>query len=178
VPHFRDNDFAGGIEAGIGAIFKVTRGESLPELAQTQRSPTGLLTGDEGAAIAALFLAPFFAFMVGIFFGMLFKKKGSTLSRLFLGGVSGSVTSALVASPFGALAYAGLGILILILGFSLGALGSLREFWGSGQWSETGRRRYVGWGTGGGFGGAGFGGGGGFSGGGGGFGGGGASGGW
>ena len=178
VPHFRDNDFASGIEAGIDAILKVTRGESLPEMARPQRSPTGPISGDEGAVIAALFLAPFFAFMAGIFFGMFFRKKSSTIARLLLGGISGAVTSAFVASPFGALAYAGLGILIIILGFSLGALGSLREFWGSGQWSETGGRRYGGWGTGGGFGGGGFGGGGGFSGGGGGFGGGGASGSW
>ena len=36
VPHFRANDFAGGIEAGVEAILKVTSGERLPEAARTQ----------------------------------------------------------------------------------------------------------------------------------------------
>src|SRR5216117_104679 len=31
VPRFRDNDFGGGIEAGVDAIMKVTQGEKLPE---------------------------------------------------------------------------------------------------------------------------------------------------
>ncbi len=31
VPHFRANDFAGGIESGIEAIMKVTQGETIPE---------------------------------------------------------------------------------------------------------------------------------------------------
>ena len=31
VPHFRANDYAGGIEAGVEAILKVTRGEPIPE---------------------------------------------------------------------------------------------------------------------------------------------------
>jgi uncharacterized protein len=39
VPRFRANDYPGGIEAGIGAIMKVTRGEALPEAAR--RRPSG-----------------------------------------------------------------------------------------------------------------------------------------
>ena len=34
VPRFRDNDFAGGVEAGVEAIMKVTSGEPLPETAR------------------------------------------------------------------------------------------------------------------------------------------------
>jgi uncharacterized protein len=179
VPDFRGGDFAGGIEAGVDAILKVTRGEPLPQRGQAETGARGSGAGDDVAAIAAFFVAPFCAFMVGTFFGMFFRKKeSSTIKRLLLGGVSGAITSVLVASLFGALALVGLGILIVILGFSLGALGSLREFWRSGEWSGTGRRRHVGWDTAGGSGGRGFGSGGGFSGGGGGFGGGGASGSW
>ncbi len=41
VPHFRANDFAGGIEAGVEAILKVTSGERLPEAAQRRAGPRG-----------------------------------------------------------------------------------------------------------------------------------------
>lgn len=36
VPYFRANDYAGGIEAGVEAIFKVTQGEPLPEQARNR----------------------------------------------------------------------------------------------------------------------------------------------
>jgi uncharacterized protein len=39
VPRFRANDYPGGIEAGLDAIIKVTRGEALPEAAR--RRPSG-----------------------------------------------------------------------------------------------------------------------------------------
>lgn len=42
VPHFRANDYPGGIEAGVEAILKVTRGEQLPERpSQNQPTPRG-----------------------------------------------------------------------------------------------------------------------------------------
>ncbi|MGH7834227.1 MAG: TPM domain-containing protein [Candidatus Binatia bacterium] len=37
LPRFRANDYPGGIEAGLDAIMKVTRGEALPEAARKQR---------------------------------------------------------------------------------------------------------------------------------------------
>jgi uncharacterized protein len=49
VPRFRDNDFSGGIEAGVEAIMKVTSGEPLPEaqrrkpVPSSSRFPIGLL---------------------------------------------------------------------------------------------------------------------------------------
>ncbi len=39
VPHFRANDFSGGIESGIEAILKVTQGETIPE-PMRRRSPS------------------------------------------------------------------------------------------------------------------------------------------
>src|ERR687892_733576 len=36
VPRFRDNDYSGGIEAGINAILNVTKGESLPATKRTR----------------------------------------------------------------------------------------------------------------------------------------------
>lgn len=40
VPRFRANDYAGGIEAGVEAILKVTRGELLPEPARKRTHQT------------------------------------------------------------------------------------------------------------------------------------------
>src|SRR5262252_7939215 len=40
VPRFRENDYPGGIEAGISAMMQVTRGESLPEPShKSKRAP-------------------------------------------------------------------------------------------------------------------------------------------
>src|SRR5919109_2753449 len=39
VPRFRENDYSGGIEAGVNAILQVTKGEALPELARKPQSP-------------------------------------------------------------------------------------------------------------------------------------------
>jgi len=41
VPHFRANDYAGGIEAGVESILKVTSGERLPEAARRRAGPRG-----------------------------------------------------------------------------------------------------------------------------------------
>src|SRR5574341_427136 len=41
VPRFRENDFAGGVEAGVEAIMKVTSGEPLPAAARSTRKGTG-----------------------------------------------------------------------------------------------------------------------------------------
>lgn len=38
VPHFRANDFTGGIEAGVEAVIKVTRGEPIPEIPRRRTS--------------------------------------------------------------------------------------------------------------------------------------------
>jgi len=63
VPHFRDGNYAGGIEAGVESILKVTSGEPLPEAA---RRPAGS-TGNGLASILPLFfvLAIFALFFLG-----------------------------------------------------------------------------------------------------------------
>ena len=169
-PRFRSGDFAGGIEAGVDAILKVTKGEPLPERARpgtTASQGTSLLTILMITAMLALFI-------------------GMTRRRL-LGGAVGGAASGLVTSLF---ASGGLGLVLLpalAVGALLGAIGaSLSTGTAGNQWVGRSRSRRGDWGEGGfpgGFGGGGFGGGGGgdgggFSGGGGGFGGGGASGSW
>ena len=168
VPRFRENDYSGGIEAGVKTILQVKKVEPLPESARkstrgtASRAPS-LLTALTMTAILALFI-------------------GMTQRRL-VGGAFGGAAAGLVATLVSA-AGIGLGLgLALIVGALLGAIGSTMSVASSAnQWTGNSRYRPGGSGGGifggGGFGGGGFGGGGGFSGGGGGFGGGGASGSW
>lgn len=60
VPRFRDNDFTGGIEAGVEAIMKVTSGEPLPETARKRKAaPRSYIP-----LIAPLLLLVFFFFSI------------------------------------------------------------------------------------------------------------------
>ncbi len=171
VPRFRDNDFSGGIVAGVNAILQVTKGEPLPESARTANRSRSF---QAGSLVNVLMITA----MLALFIGM-------TQRRAF-GGIFGGSAAGLVAA-LGSSAGIGLGLgLALVIGAILGGIGSTL---GPGspynQWTGSSRYRRGGWGGGifpGGFGGGGLGGGGfgggGFSGGGGGFGGGGASGSW
>ncbi len=169
-PRFRSGDYAGGIEAGVDAILKITKGETLPERTRPAPGPTA----SQGASLITILMI---TAMLALFIGM-------TRRRLF-GGAVGGAASGLVTSLF---ASGGLGLVLLpalIVGALLGAIGAALGTGSAGnQWVGRSRSRRGDWGGGafpGGFGGGGFGGGGGdggFSGGGGGFGGGGASGDW
>jgi len=168
VPRFRENDYSGGIEAGLDAIMRVTRGEPIPKNARagTRRNTSG---------VSPLFTVLTLTALLSLFIGM--------AQRRLLGGAFGGAVAGLVATLVSA---AGIGLalgLAILLGAVLGAIGSTMSAVSShSQWTGNSRYRRGGWGggifPGGGFGGGGFGGGGGFSGGGGGFGGGGASGSW
>ena len=162
-PRFRQNDFAGGLDAAADQIMARITGENLPSPAdrgQTRKATSGLSWTD-----LAVFL--FFAVPIGgrVLSGMFGRKLGAAATGGAVGGLAWLFTSSLLIG--GIAAAAGL---VFALITSLGSLGSL------------GRGRSSGWGGGfggGGSGGFGGGGGGGFSSGGGGnFGGGGASGGW
>jgi uncharacterized protein len=157
-PHFRNGDFAGGLDAGVDAIIKAVEGEELP-LPEVRKSghrveSTGSLSN---LLVFAFFLVPVVGMilrgLVGRFFGAGLTSGITGIAAWFVMGSLGiGIVAALVAFIF-----------VLFSGTGIG-----RGF-GSG----------IG-GFGGGFGGGGFsgGGGGGFSGGGGGFDGGGASGNW
>jgi uncharacterized protein len=60
VPRFRDNDFPGGIEAGVDAIIKVTSGEPLPETARKQKAASRSYL----PLVAPLLLLAFFFFSI------------------------------------------------------------------------------------------------------------------
>jgi uncharacterized protein len=157
VPRFRQEDFAGGIEAGIASIMGVIQGESLPPVS----AHGGGASGDRGMSPDLIFPL-FIAFLV---FGKLLQS--------LLGRVAGASVMSAGAGLVGWLLFSSviLGVMLAAATFFLSLFGSVGPgiYTGRGGWPGPG-----GMGGGGGFGG----GGGGFGGGGGGFGGGGASGRW
>ena len=153
-PHFKADDFDGGVVSAVSAIMAVVKGE--------YKGAGGLgQTGKEAPPVMTLGI---FLMVACIFMG--------AISRL-LGGVVGAIGLPVLA----ALAFPGLALAVLasfaLPGFILGLFVSF--LFGSGS---RGGGRWSGPHIGGGWGGGSFGGGGGFSGGGGSFGGGGASGNW
>src|ERR1043166_2760024 len=148
VPRFRENDYPGGIEAGLNAIIGVTRGEPIPEKARAQRRNN---TSQSSSIGTSLIITAVLALIIGMTQRRLFRGAfGGAAAGLFatLGSVGG------IGSALG---------LSLIIGAVLGAIGSTMSVASSGnQW--TGGSRRGGWGGGwyggGGFGGRGFGGGG------------------
>jgi uncharacterized protein len=160
VPRFRQGDFYGGIEAGVGRMIRVVEGEPLPPPRRgVQRDAA------DGTSLQQLFvMGLLLVFVIG---GILRALFGRLLGSGIIGAVGGFVAWVLIGSAIGA---AVLGILMAVVSALTGSMprGGRRYpgGWGSGGWGSGG------WGGGGGFGGGGFGGGGG------GFGGGGASGRW
>ena len=156
-PHFRANDFYGGIVVGTAALMRLIEGESLP----APKAQGGLQPGGEG--FAGLFIAFLVLFLVvgGVLARLLGRLLGATATSGIVGAAAWVVTGTLLAAIFFAIfAF----MLTLIAGAGVAT-----------PWRWVGGRRSMGdgWSVGGGFGG-----GGGFSGGGGGFSGGGASGSW
>jgi uncharacterized protein len=158
VPRFRQGDFYGGIEAGVGRMIRVVEGEPLPppRAKPAQRN--------EGIGLQQVFiLALLFVFVVG---GLLRAMFGRWLGSGILGAAGGFIAWALVGS-FVAAIFIAIFMAFVSLVTGVGRYPSGRGGIYPGGWGG-------GWGSGGG----GWSSGGGFSGGGGGFGGGGASGRW
>lgn len=156
-PHFKLNDFDGGVEAGIAQLMSVVGGEPLP--APDRRWEPGGRIGN---------LLPFFLVLVVIVGGVLRAMFGRLFGSIATGGIVG-----VIAWFLSHLLPIGLGAGVVGFLFAM-LLGGTRVWSGGGGWGGG-----FGGGMGGmsgGFGGGGLGGG--FSGGGGGFGGGGASGRW
>jgi uncharacterized protein len=158
-PHFRDGDYAGGLNAGVDALAKLIDGEPLPPPEPAWQQ--GHRGGGSGAFPQLLFVVLFGSLLLRRLFG---RTVGAALTGL---GAGGLVYLGGYALALAGLAAAGGFLFTLLMGFAGSSSG----------WTSRGGG--FGGGLGGGFGGGGFsGGGGGFSGGGGGFSGGGASGSW
>jgi len=152
-PHFKANDFYGGIVAGTGALMKLIEGEDLP----APRS--GVIINGVHRPID--FQTIFLLFVALVVTDAIFRRF---FGRVIGAGISGGIVGAIVWLAAGVLAFAVIGGLIGFVIALVNGMGSRRGGWSSGPGG--------GWSGGGGFGG------GGFSGGGGGFSGGGASGSW
>jgi uncharacterized protein len=156
-PHFRNGDFAGGLDAGAGAIMKAIEGEELALPAARSQRSVDSSPSHSNLLIFFLFLVPVVGMVMrgiaGRFFGATLTSGVAGIAAWFiLGSLAIGVVAAVIAFLF-----------TLFSGSGIGS-GLARGGWGGGGFS----------GGGGGF----SGGGGGFSGGGGGFDGGGSSGSW
>ena len=159
VPHFRRDDYAGGIVEATAALVTLIDGEPLPAPMADNR-PRG--DGGEGW-LFALFAAFIVARLVGGLFGRAPRPVRGVAGAAAAGGIAWLLSSVVLVGGIGAL----IGLVLSLLGPGAGGFARRGGFGGLGG----------GWG-GGGIGGGGFGGGGGWSGGGGMSGGGGASGSW
>ena len=150
LPRFKQQDFSGGITAGVDRIIRVVDGEPLPEPGNTP----GRSVGSVQQYAPVLFIL---ALTVG---GVLRAALGKIPGSLVTGGVVAVIAWFVVGAVSMALIAGAIALFVTLLGGGMGALrmGGLGGYYGGG--------------------GRGGGGGGGFSGGGGGFGGGGASGKW
>lgn len=149
VPRFKQQDFAGGVDAGVSQMMAVIDGEPLP-------APAPRAWSDSGARKLPPFVPIVFGLAV-VLAGVLPAIFGRLGGSMATGAVIGAVTWGLAGAVSMAI-FVGLGTMVFALMGGMGLLGAL----------GGGVRGGRGWG----------GGGGGFSGGGGGFGGGGASGRW
>lgn len=160
-PRFKQDDYAGGIDAGVERIMGLIKGEALP--APAAQAGMGMSQDDFQWGPMLAFL--FFAVMIGG--GIARKFLGNKLGSLVTGGLVGLFVNSLTASLLLAI-LAALAAVIFTLVSGVG-----RGFRGTGGGGFGGSGSGGGWGSGGDSGGGGF-----SSGGGGDFGGGGASGDW
>jgi uncharacterized protein len=168
IPRFKQQDFYGGISAGVDQIGRAIDGEILPTPA-----PTRQLVADQEGALSSLSVL----FVIALVLGSFLRK---ILGRFWGAGATGVAVAIIGWFIAGALLTALLGgVIAFIVTLLSGGLGGLTSGYYGGRgngYSNAGRGGF-GSGSSGGSNGGGFGGGG-FSGGGGGFGGGGASGRW
>ena len=165
-PHFRQGDFAGGVEAGVDRLMGLIEGEGLPP-------PPPPRQADRSFDIVPLLPVLAIGFLV------MLATSGSFRHALFSGLITGAVSYPIGLILLGHALVAGfVAVVVGVCAFLISLLGGIGG--GGGTWpsgGSWGSGHHGSWGSGGGSWGGGFGGGG-FGGGGGGFGGGGASGGW
>jgi uncharacterized protein len=131
-PRFRNNDFAGGLNAAVDRLIGLVDGEPLPEPSRgsDSRSSGG---SDFDWENLAIFL------FVGVFVGAPIVRAimGKTLGSVVMGGGIGVVAFFLTTSVVIA-AVAGLVALLVSLFSSLGGSGTGRRSTGGGGWTSGG----------------------------------------
>jgi len=98
VPHFRDGDFSGGIDAGVDSLIKIVSGEPLPEPAVEGRAPPAWLGDNSPLLLAGLFVAG------GILRALVGRLMAggilATLGFIAAWWILGSVVAALIVALF------------------------------------------------------------------------------
>jgi uncharacterized protein len=133
-PRFRNNDFAGGLNAAVDRVIGLVDGEPLPEPSRSSDSrSSGSGGGDFDWENLAIFL------FVGVFVGAPIVRAimGKTLGSVVMGGGIGVVAFFLTTSAVIA-AVAGLVALLVSLFSSLGGSGTGRRSTGGGGWTSGG----------------------------------------
>jgi uncharacterized membrane protein YgcG len=128
-----------GIHGAVHHLVRVIRGDArIGSQSEEEKLEEFSLRGGEAGAIFALCLSPFLAFFVGGLWGIYATQYGVQRStRLLMGAIFGGGTAKIVAALTSLLgSYSdNLWYFIMALAIPLGALGSLTEFWMSGDWS-------------------------------------------
>ncbi|HSK28659.1 MAG TPA: TPM domain-containing protein [Candidatus Limnocylindria bacterium] len=128
-----------GIHGAAHHLFRVLRGDArIGSLSEEERLERTSLSGGEAGAIFALCLSPFLALFIGALWGIYATQYGVQRgTRVLMGAIFGGGTAKIVATLMSFLgAYSdSLWYFIMALAIALGALGSLTEFWMSGDWS-------------------------------------------
>ena len=142
-PRFKVNDTAGGLNAGLDALFKVIEGGDLPPVAQAN-APAGEGPVDAGL-VAAVLPWLFVGVVVGRVLRRLFGVPGAMVAGGAIGIAAGSVLSSLL---LGALAGGLTFVLAALLGSGIGrAVGGRHHGgpfipggggWGGGGWGGGG----------------------------------------
>ncbi|ARU31161.1 hypothetical protein CAP31_05335 [Sulfuriferula sp. AH1] len=139
VPHFQQNDFAGGIEAGVSQLVKLVDGEPLPPPAKQSRQ-------NNGDPMGTLFIMAIAAVVVGQVLSAVFGRLlGSGLAAAAVGGLGWLV--------LGSALMAGLAALLVFF-FVLSGINPMQFMGGFGGGGRSGGSGGFG-GGGGGFGGGG-----------------------
>jgi uncharacterized protein len=128
-----------GIHSGVHYIFQAIKGEvRVDGVTEVERLEESSSQGGGAGAIFAVVLGPCFAFWVGVLWGIYATKFGFPRGmRLLMGGLLGGGTAKIVAIFMSLISSVGgaLWYFILAISIALAVLGSLTEFWMSGDWS-------------------------------------------
>ncbi len=127
-----------GVHAGVHYIFQAIRGEvHVDGATELEKLEESSIKGGGAGAIFAIVLGPCFAFWVGALWGIYATKFGFPRAmRLLMGALLGGGTAKIVAILMSLISSVGgsLWYFILAISVALGVLGSLTEFWMSGDW--------------------------------------------
>jgi uncharacterized protein len=127
-PHFKNEDYAGGIDAGVTQIMGLIEGETLP-------APSGETSSADDGFDTFLIILFFCCIVIDLLFSSLFGKGiGAVLSGISIGGIS-ALLAFLLALDIGLAVIIGVVMFVILKLFysSGGSSGGGGSSWGSGS---------------------------------------------